>query len=80
MNRHPLNVLKERNPSLPILVGITKTDVSSEAQIQQCKQAINNAGFELPFVACDAREHKSALMLIDILMSEIETLELLAQL
>lgn len=75
-----LKVLHEKNPALPVLVGITKGDLSTPLQIEQCKKQISGAGYHLPFLVCDARNKDSTFMLIDVLMSEIETQELLAQL
>lgn len=75
-----LKVLQEQNIKLPILVGITKADLITSAQIEECKKTIVASGFKLPFVVCDVRSKSSTLMLIDVLMSEIETMELLSQL
>lgn len=73
-----LQALKEVAGDLPIVLGISKADLVTAQQLEQCKAALSAHGFALPLVVCDVREKANVLMLMDVLMCEIETQALLA--
>lgn len=74
-----LSVLKNKNISMPVIVGVTKADLISSKQLENIKSGVSQKGYQIPLMACDAREKKSVMLLIDTLMCEIETQELLKQ-
>lgn len=74
-----LSVLKNKKISIPVIVGITKADLISAKELENIKLGLSQKGYHIPLMACDARERKSVMLLIDTLMCEIETQELLKQ-
>ena len=75
-----LTILKSEDLDLPVVIGITKADQLSTLEQEQFKQQINALNYQLPLITCDVRKKDSVMMLMDALMCEIETKELLSQL
>mgnify|MGYP006170242453 CR=1 FL=1 len=73
-----LEVLRRDNPDLPVVAGVTKLDQTTTLQIDNLYDQAEQLGFSLPVVPVDARDKSAVLNLLDILMSEIDALSLLA--
>lgn len=74
-----LSVLHTNNLNLPIVIGITKADTITSKRLESIKSELGSQGYNLPVIVCDARERASVMLLVDTLMCEIETAELLAE-
>lgn len=73
-----LQVLRRDNPDLPVVAGVTKLDQGTALSIASLHDEAERLGFWIPVVPVDAREKASVLNLLDILMSEIDAVSLLA--
>lgn len=74
-----LAVLHEKSLNLPIVIGITKADTITSKRLESIKRDLGAQGYHLPIIVCDARERSSVMLVVDTLMCEIETAELLAK-
>lgn len=73
-----LDVLGEHAAAVPVTIGLTKLDLVSDATLHLLTAHVAARGQWVPLVALDAREGDQILMLMDILMTQIETAELVA--
>lgn len=75
-----LNVVKNQELDLPTVIGLSKTDLIDEQQLQAIKIALAAQQYHLPVIACDCRDKDDVMTLMDALMCEVEMQELLSQL
>ena len=68
-----LATLQDKAARVPTVIGLTKSDLASDAQVQQCAQCVAEFPRPLPMVPFDARCERDGMLLMDVLMSEIET-------
>lgn len=73
-----LDVLAEHAPTVPVAIGMTKLDLAAPLVMQQLSAHADARGQALPMVPVDARDAGQILMLMDVLMTQIETAELVA--
>lgn len=73
-----LGVLAGHAAGLPVTLGLTKLDLAPEGAAQDLAAHVAGRGDMLPVVPVDARDADQILMLVDILMTQIETAELVA--
>lgn len=71
-----LDTLQQHAPSVPAVAGLTKADLHSGTALDACYDSLQRCGLALPIVPLDARDADQILMLMDVLMSEIETADL----
>lgn len=74
-----LQALKEHATQTPTVIGISKLDLAPEVDIDACMIQASQCLRPLPVVPFDARSEEQVMMLMDVLMSEIETAGLVAQ-
>lgn len=74
-----LDVLREKTPDLPVVVGVTKVDLVEESTMDGFFSQLKQRRQMLPLMKIDAREYSSVMMMMDALMSEIETHQLMSQ-
>lgn len=68
-----LETLEAKAPRVPAVIGVTKSDIATPEQVEQCAQQLSLHPRPLPMVPFDARCEQDGMMLMDVLMSEIET-------
>jgi len=71
-----LDVLAEHAPTVPVAIGMTKLDLADAAVAQRLATQVAGRGQAVPLVPVDARVAGDILMLMDILMTQIETADL----
>lgn len=71
-----LSVLSQHAPNVPAVIGLTKTDLVDHGIADAL--AIHALASGVPLLPIDARESTQILMLMDVLMTQIETHELVA--
>lgn len=74
-----LDVLAEHAPEVPMAIGLTKLDLAADTAMQRLSAHAVARGQILPMVPVDAREATQILMLMDVLMTQIETADLVAR-
>ena len=73
-----LDGLARYAPRVPAVVGLSKVDLLSVPDLDLFADALVASGATCPLVPVDARDRDQILMLMDILMTEIETRALVA--
>lgn len=73
-----LKVLRSHSPDVPAVVGLSKLDLCPGRDLGTYAAQLEAHGRTLPLVPVDTRNAEEILMLMDILMSEIETVDLVA--
>ena len=83
-----LDVLAEHAPTVPLAIGVTKLDLATDTALatatamdttlQQLSARADARGQVVPIVPVDAREAGQILMLMDVLMTQIDTADLVA--
>ncbi|MGH8036231.1 MAG: GTP-binding protein [Stenotrophomonas sp.] len=71
-----LEVLRQHAAQVPAVIGISRLDLAPAFDLESCAAI---AGWEdrlLPVLPLDAREREQGLLLMDVLMSEMETRDL----
>lgn len=69
-----LHTLREHAGNVPAVIGISKFDLAPHVDIEACLLRVQEiAGRPLPLVPFDARSEDAVMMLMDVLMSEVET-------
>lgn len=72
-----LGSLARHAPDVPTVVGLSKVDLLPDVETGSFAAVMAARDARLPLVPIDARERGQILMLMDILMTEIETRELM---
>ncbi|MGY1458128.1 MULTISPECIES: GTP-binding protein [unclassified Luteimonas] len=73
-----LDVLGEHAPAVPVAIGLTKLDLADATVAQRLAAHVGTRGQAVPLVPVDARVAGDILMLMDILMIQIDTADLVA--
>ncbi len=73
-----LDVLNQHAADVPVTIGLTKVDRAGHSILQRLTAHVAARGQLVPLVPVDARQGDQILMLMDILMTQIETAELVA--
>lgn len=73
-----LDTLSRHAADVPAVIGLSKTDLAGDRDLSPLMAGAGRFGRVLPLVPVDAREADQILMLMDILMTEIETRDLVA--
>ncbi len=71
-----LDTLREHAPATPVVVGLSKVDLKPDVDMHAFFERLRLRGQALPLVPFDARDEEQIMMLMDILMSEIESTDL----
>lgn len=74
-----LDVLREHAARVPTVVGLSKVDLRPDVDLDAYTDRLQQRGQMLPVVPFDAREVDQIMLLMDVLMSEIESAELVAE-
>lgn len=74
-----LDALAAHAPAVPAVVGLTRADLAPASPLQPLSARLVARSAELPLVPVDAREPDDIFMLMDILMTLIETAELVGR-
>jgi small GTP-binding protein len=72
-----LDTIEKNAANVPAVIGVTKFDLASEAQVEACSRILETRERPLPLLPFDARSEDDGMMLMDVLMSEIETAALI---
>jgi small GTP-binding protein len=73
-----LLALRDHAPDVPAAIGLSKLDLAPEADIDALATRATDLLRALPVVPFDPRADATVMLLMDVLMSEIETMELVA--
>lgn len=77
-----LDVLAEHAPTVPMAIGVTKLDLApdraTDTAMQRLSARADARGQVVPIVPVDARDAAQILMLMDVLMTQIDTADLVA--
>lgn len=83
-----LDVLAEHAPTVPMAIGVTKLDLATDTALapgtamdtamQRLSARADARGQVVPIVPVDARDAAQILMLMDVLMTQIDTADLVA--
>lgn len=73
-----LLALRDHAPDVPAAIGLSKLDLAPEADIDAIATRAADLLRALPVVPFDPRADTTVMLLMDVLMSEIETMELVA--
>ncbi len=68
-----LAVLRQHAAAVPAVVGITRLDLAPHFDLDACAALAGGGPQVLPVVPVDARDREQGLCLMDVLMSELET-------
>lgn len=68
--RHWLSVIRELDPEIPLVIGITKTDLASDFRMDTIRSALN--GDPMPVFTIDARDHDQTGQLVRALLLSID--------
>ncbi len=69
-----LHALREHAAGVPAVIGVSKFDLAPHVDLDACQLRVQEvAGRPLPLVPFDARSEDAVMMLMDVLMSEVET-------
>ncbi|MGO1540122.1 MAG: GTP-binding protein [Luteimonas sp.] len=71
-----LEALREFAPQVPTVAGLTKSDLRPDGSVDTFYESLQQTGRTMPIVPLDARDGDQILMLMDVLMSEIESADL----
>ncbi len=71
-----LDALAEHAPQVPAVLGISRLDLNPNADLGLFQARLDLRGRPLPVLPLDAREADQILMVMDVLISEIESTEL----
>jgi len=71
-----LGVLREHAAQVPAVIGVSRLDLAPEFDLDSCATVAGWDDRLLPVMPIDAREREQGLFLMDVLMSEMETREL----
>lgn len=71
-----LDTLREHAAGVPVVLAISRLDLDPDADLAPFHARLETRGQRLPVLAVDVRERDQVLMLMDVLMGEIETSEL----
>lgn len=63
---------RRNEPNLPVVVGITRSEICSEPGIGDYGDAFSRCGMTVPMMTADPRQRDDLLSLLDLLMIEIE--------
>ena len=74
-----LDVLRTHAAQVPTVIGLSKVDLRPEVDVNAYTDQLHQRGQMLPVVPFDAREVDQIMLLMDVLMSEIESAELVAE-
>lgn len=74
-----LHALVRHAPGLPAVIGLSKVDLLPEFDTRAWQLRLHAHGLMLPLVPFDAREAAGIMLLMDVLMSEIESISLLSR-
>lgn len=74
-----LDTLSEHAPGVPVVIGLSKIDLKPDFDMGAYHQRMQARGQMLPVVPFDARDSDQIMLLMDVLMSEIETTSLVNQ-
>ncbi|WDS35225.1 GTP-binding protein [Pseudoxanthomonas sp.] len=74
-----LDALAAHAPQVPTVVGISRLDLKPDASLDPFHGRLEQRGRPLPVLPLDAREVDQILMVMDVLMSEIESTELVGR-
>lgn len=68
-----LAVLKQHATQVPAVVGVTRLDLAPQFDLEACSALAGWGARVLPVMPVDARDREQGLWLMDVLMSEMET-------
>jgi len=71
-----LGVLREHAAQVPAVIGVSRLDLAPEFDLDSCATVAGWDDRLLPVMPIDAREREQGLFLMDVLMSEMETRDL----
>jgi len=71
-----LNILVEQSPRPPFVVGMTKLDVNPGVNLEHFQAHLEKRQLIVPMMPVDARSESDVLMLLDALVSEIESIDI----
>lgn len=71
-----LLALREYAPAVPAAIGLSKFDLAPHADLEACTARAAELLRALPVVPVDPRSDAAVMLLMDVLMSEIEAMEL----
>lgn len=74
-----LHALVRHAPGIPAVIGLSKVDLLPEFDVRPWQLRLHAHGLKLPLVPLDTREVAGILLLMDVLMSEIESISLLSR-
>lgn len=74
-----LDTLKQHAPQVPVVVGLSKVDLNPDFDMQGYHAQLDMRGQVLPVIPFDARDSDQIMLLMDVLMSEIESTSLVNQ-
>lgn len=68
-----LDTLRAHAPDAPTVAGLTKVDLQRAGCLDACQAVLQRTGRHLPIVPVDTRQDTQIMLLMDVLMSEIES-------
>nr|WP_281066582.1 ATP/GTP-binding protein [Stenotrophomonas rhizophila] len=71
-----LGVLREHATQVPAVIGVSRMDLAPDFDLDSCATVAGWDDRVLPVMPVDAREREQGLFLMDVLMSEMETRDL----
>ncbi|HDS0947577.1 TPA: ATP/GTP-binding protein [Stenotrophomonas maltophilia] len=71
-----LQVLLKHDPDLPVVIGLTQCDRADAVQWKRCQAWLDEFPHPWPVVPVDVRNREESIGLMDIVMSQVESLTL----